>query len=64
MDPNEVLNQLRELMSMTHSMGNAQQILFQTKELFNALDTWLSNEGFPPAAWRVKKKHKKKRKRK
>ena len=44
MDPDETLNQLREKMK-----GNF--IESETRELWEALDDWLSRGGFPPNDW-------------
>lgn len=53
MDPNETLRQLRELMS-TPLLRNTEEYgawIDQVTVKIEALDEWLSNGGFLPAAW-------------
>jgi len=50
MDPNAALQQLRaQADAILSGGGNADTMA----ELFQALDEWLSNGGFPPQAWQV-----------
>jgi hypothetical protein len=53
MDPNEALKHLRELLETripASGMGKIQMIL-KIREMFNALDGWISSGGFLPDDW-------------
>lgn len=56
MDPEEVLSELREMAEWEKVGGywnveDANQRCIKYGNLFDALDTWLSNGGFFPASW-------------
>lgn len=47
MDPNEALQELREIIEQGIDIDSADRV----EELFQALDEWLSTGGFFPYAW-------------
>jgi hypothetical protein len=54
MDPDETLESLRALSRNTvpNTEAEAREQLFAFQTLFNALDDWMSNDGFAPKGWR------------
>lgn len=49
MDPDEILNELRELL-----YTSVDQTALHMSELFDNLDLWLSSGGFLPHDWKVR----------
>lgn len=59
MDPNETLTQLRELFAAVNPDGLDARTYYvvgmeveRARDLFEALDGWLTSGGFLPDAWR------------
>jgi len=55
MDPNEALEGMRTLVAQVHNDEVAEPQVHNVAmaEQFEALDEWLSHEGFLPAAWAI-----------
>jgi hypothetical protein len=55
MDPNEVLAGMRALVAQVHNdeVAEPQAHNVAMAEQFEALDEWLSHEGFLPGAWAI-----------
>lgn len=53
MDPNETLKQLRTLFAEVDTEVWDTQEFERARDLFQALDQWISSGGFLPEAWRL-----------
>lgn len=55
MDPDEALAKMRDLTSRygheDHGNDEDHDIALRMVEVFQGLDEWLTNGGFPPSAW-------------